>query len=201
MAPNERASADILISIPDDDRLLGKKYQVMLWSHTLPREGSFLAYGLKSRIIFTTDTVKVSNTEAITSSDATVDFTLSPEEIFLENVELGKVYDVEERAGSILKIANPSDREQAFKLQSRTVGNSVATLTREYNDAPDASYLSFSESEFILPPKGTKLIRMYLNFPPKKEFSGQKYMFVIHAYTTDEKIIASVHSRLHASIR
>ena len=196
LGPNEKASSDIIISIPDDDRYLGKKYQVMIWSHTVGGKAMFLAYGLKSRIILTTDTVKADDGEAITSSDATVNFRLSPQEMFLDDVELGKVYDVEERAGLILKIANPGDREQVFKLQSRTVANSVATLTKEYNDAPDATYLSFSESEFVLPPNGNKL-----NFPPKREYSGNRYMFIIHAYSAGEKITTGVYSRLYASIR
>ena len=203
LGPAEKASSDIVLSIPDDDQYLGKKYQVTIWSHTLGGSGSgmFLAYGLKTRIIFTTDTVKAAKSEVVTSSDASVDFTLKPEEVFLDNVELGKIYDVEEKTGLVLKITNPSEREQTFMLQSRTVGNSVATLTSEYQDTPDASYLKFSESEFVLPPKGTKSINMYLEFAPKAKYSGKRYMFVIHAYTVNEKVTTGVYSRLYASIR
>jgi hypothetical protein len=203
LAPNEKASSDIIVSIPDDDQYRGKKYQVTIWSHTLGGSGSgmFLAYGLKTRIIFTTDTVRATQNEVVTSSDASVDFTLKPEEIFLDNVKLGKVYDVEKNRGLVLTITNPSEHEQTFNLQSLTVGNSVATLTKEYEDTPDASYLKFSENTFVLPPKGTKTIKMYLKFPPQKEYSGKKYMFVIHAFTLDEKVTTGVYSRLYASIR
>ena len=81
------------------------------------------------------------------------------------------------------------------------MGNSVATLTKDYQDTPDASYLKFSESRFVLPPAGTKTIKMYLRFPPGKEHSGKKYMFVIHAFTVDEKVTTGVYSRLYASIK
>jgi hypothetical protein len=203
LGPDEKATSDIIISIPDDDQYLGKKYQVTIWSHTLGGSGSgmFLAYGLKTRIIFTTDTVKATKSEVVTSSEASVNFTLKPEEILLENVELGRIYDVERNTGLVLKITNPGEREQTFELQSLTVGNSVATLTKEYEDAPDASYLTFSESRFVLPPKATKTIKMYLKFPPEKEYSGKKYMFVIHAFTLDEKVTTGVYSRLYASIK
>jgi len=77
----------------------------------------------------------------------------------------------------------------------------VAILTKEYQDAPDASYLKFSESRFILSPAGTKTIMMYLRFPPGKEHSGKKYMFVINAFTVDEKVTTGVYSRLSASIK
>lgn len=199
--PDEKATSDITISIPDDDQYLGKKYQVTIWSRTLGGKGAgmFLAFGLKSRIIFTTDTVKATEGEVVTASDASVSFTLKPEEIFLDSVELGKIYDVEKKTGLVLKIANPGEHERTFKLQSLTVGNSVATLTKGYQDTPDASYLTFSESEFVVPPKGTKTIKMYLEFPPEKEYSGKKYMFVIHALTVDEKVTTGVYSRLYAS--
>jgi len=201
--PNEKASSDIMISIPDDHQYLGKKYQVIIWSHTLGHSGGgmFLAYGLKTRVIFTTDTVRATKSQVVTSSDASVNFRLKPEEIFLENVELGKIYDVEQNTGLVLKITNPGKQKQTFKLQSLTVGNSVATLTKEYEDAPDASYLKFSENRFVLPPNGTKRIKMYLRFPPEDEFSGKRYMFVIHAFTVDEKVTTGVYSRLYASIK
>ncbi len=201
--PDEKAISDIIISIPEDDQYLGKKYQVTIWSHTLGGKGTgmFLAFGLKTRIIFTTDTVRATKDQVITASDASVNFTLKPEEIFLDNVELGKIYDLEKKTGLVLKITNPSKHEQTFELQSLTVGNSATTLTKEYQDVPDASYLKFSESRFVLPPGSTKTIKMFLEFPPKKEYSGKKYMFVIHALTVDQKVTTGVYSRLYASIK
>jgi hypothetical protein len=200
---NEKAVSEIILSIPDDERQLGKKYQVTIWSHTLGGEGSgmFLAYGLKSRLIFTTDSVKATREEVITASDASVNFALKPEEIHLEGVEPGKVYDVDKRAGLVLQITNPSQREQTFELHSLTVSNSVVSLTREYRDAPDASYLKFSESRFVLSPGAAKTVKMYLEFPPDEEYSGQKYMFIIHAVSVDQKVTTGVYSRLYASVK
>ncbi len=203
LAPNEKASSDIIVSIPEEDQYLGKKYQVTIWSHTLGGSsgGMFLAYGLKTRIIFTTDTVKAAISEVITSSDANVNFLLKPEEIFVDNVKLGKIYDIEKKKGLVLKITNPSEHERTFMLQSLTVGNSLATLTKEYEDTPDASYLKFSENSFAVPPKGTKTIKMYLEFPPQNEYSGKKYMFVIHAFILDQKVSTGVYSRLYALVK
>jgi len=145
LEPNEAAASDIIISIPDDDMYLGQKYQVNIWSHTVGLKTGFLAYGLRTRLIFTIDSVRADEGENITASDASVEFSLQPEELHLEGVVSGKSYDLEEEAGLVLTISNPSDQKQTLKLQSRTVANSLATLTKEYNDAPDASYLQFSE--------------------------------------------------------
>ncbi|MEW5995024.1 MAG: hypothetical protein AB1744_11600, partial [Candidatus Zixiibacteriota bacterium] len=159
------------------------------------------AYGLKTRIIFTPDTVRADEDEVVTSSGASVDFALEPQEILLDDVELGAICDVEEKTGIVLKVTNSGEREQTFKLQSHTVGGSLASLPDEYDDTPDASYLRFSESEFALPPNGTKSVRMYLEFPSRPEYSGKRYMFVIHALTVDEHVTTGVYSRLYASTR
>ena len=203
LGPDEKATSDIILSIPEDDKYLGEKYQVTIWSHTLGGKGTgmFLAYGLKTRIIFTTDTVKATKSEVVTSSEASANFTLKPEEIFLDNVEIGKIYDVDKQAGLALRITNPSEHEQTFMLQSLTVGNSAATLTQGYEDAPRASYLRFSENNFVVPPGGAKTIKMYLEFPAEEDYSGKRYMFVIHALTVDEKVTTGVYSRLYASIK
>ncbi len=201
LAPNQNAISDLVISIPDDDQFLGKKYQVNIWSHTLGGGSMNVAVGLKSRIIFTTDTVKADIDQLSTRSNTSVDFTVIPGEIYLVNVPLGKNYDIGEEAGIILTVTNRGEREQAFSLQSRTVANSSATLTGDYIDTPDAAFLSFEKSEFTLPPKGTTTINMYLKFPAKKEHIGKQYMFIIRVYTLGEKVTTGVYSRLYASIQ
>jgi hypothetical protein len=46
--PNEAATTDVLISIPEDKLHLGKKYQVFIWSHTT---GGTIGIGLKSKLL------------------------------------------------------------------------------------------------------------------------------------------------------
>lgn len=201
VGPNQNAISDIVISIPDDDQYLGKKYQVIIWSHTLGGGLMNVAVGLKSRIIFTTDTIKADIDQLSTRSTASVDFTMTPGEIYLDNVPLGKRYDIGKEAGITLTVTNNGEREQVFELESRTVGNSSATLTAGYSDTPDAALLSFSEIEFTLPPKGTTTANMYLEFPAKEEYAGKKFMFIIRVHTVGDMVNTGVYSRLYASIQ
>jgi hypothetical protein len=53
LAPGQMGVADVCISVPPDSTLRGRKFQVMLWSRTIPRPGDFIACGLKSRVLFT----------------------------------------------------------------------------------------------------------------------------------------------------
>jgi hypothetical protein len=203
LGPNEIALSDITLSIPDENRYLGKKYQVTIWSHTVALAGRALSLGLglKSRIIFTTDTARAPANEIVKSSDASVELTLNPEKMFLDDVEPGTVYDPEARKGSVLTVSNHSGHGQLLRLRGLTVSNSATTLTKGYEDAPDASFLRFSEDEFVLPPFGTKEVQVFLDFPQRTEYCGKRFMFVIHAFVVGEKVSAGVYSRVYASIK
>jgi len=54
LAPEQMGISDVFIQIPNDTALTGRKFQVMLWSRTIPGPGVLIACGLKSRIIFST---------------------------------------------------------------------------------------------------------------------------------------------------
>ena len=47
LPPKTEISTDVIISIPDEERYKGKRYQVYIWSHTT---GS-IAIGLKSKLL------------------------------------------------------------------------------------------------------------------------------------------------------
>lgn len=201
LSPGEKAVSDIIISIPDDAKYFGKKYQAMIWSHTVGGKGFVLAYGLKTGVIFNIDTIRQAEEDTTTFTKANLSFNLTPEEIYLENVEAGKVYDVGKRNRLTLKIVNSSDQKTTYKLKSLNAKNSCVAITKDYEDAPDASFLKFSEEEFTVLPYGTKEIKMYLDFPQKKEYRGRKYMFVIYASIPDQKVVAGVYSRLYALVK
>ena len=48
-------------------------------------------------------------------------------------------------------------------------------------------------SRFVLPPGVTKTIKIYLEFPLDKQYSGNKYMFVLHALAADEEVTSGVY--------
>lgn len=201
LSPQKKAVSDIIIYIPDNEEYFGKKYQAMIWSHTVGEKGLVLAYGLKSRVIFTVDKSREVNENKTGSLKANLNFSLKPEEIHLENIEVGKAYDVEKITGRILRITNSSDQKATYQLKSLAVKNSSTTLTEDYEDTPDPSFLKFSQEEFTVPPHKTKEVKMYLNFPEGEEYRGKKYMFVIYASVPDQNVVAGVYSRLYASVR
>src|SRR6185503_5788366 len=94
-APKEMKSAELILEIPDDESLFGRKFQAMFWSHTLPRAGELLAYGLKSRVIFTIDT---SREDEGVKHEGDLSLTLQPSQIDIRRATAGKVYRLEDAA-------------------------------------------------------------------------------------------------------
>jgi len=55
LSPGQEAVSQVSLLIPPKGKYYGKKYQVYLWSHTIPQEtGMSLALGLKSRFLLQT---------------------------------------------------------------------------------------------------------------------------------------------------
>jgi hypothetical protein len=197
------AVARITLAIPDDPALMGRTYQFMIWSHSLadPGAGMTLAYGLKSRIIFGIDTVRANAEDAVIRSDADAGLSLSPYDIRLADVPVGEAWDVAREAGIFLKVENPGPRERTVRLSSRTAQSCGEAVTEGYEDAPDPSFLTFSEDELVIPSGEAKRVRMYLDFAPDRRFEDRQYMFIIQARTVGERVTAGVYSRLYASMQ
>jgi hypothetical protein len=199
----QEAISDIVISIPDEEQYLGKRYQFMIWSHTVPGSegGMFLATGLKSRIIFTTDTIRadLSAGSAVPSGNAA--FAVLPAELHLYQVPVGTRYDVHMNTGTALLIKNPTDDELTLKLYSKTVGGSLASLEPGWEDTPDAGYLTFDENEVRIPPRAVRAVNPYLHVPGEAGLQGKKLMFLIHVCDETRQVITGVYVRVFAALK
>jgi hypothetical protein len=197
MEPQGTAAADIVITIPDDDQYLGRKFQVMVWSHTVG--SSFIQLGLKSRIIFTVDSARADPSEVVSSAGTGLNLGVEPAVISVEGVKLGTTWDLEQESGTVLRVTNRGEQQRTITLQSLTVESSVASLTEGFQDAPDPSFLRFSQSQLTIGAGETELVRMSLAFPSMPKYQSKRYMFIIYAYSEAGKVTSGVYSRLYVS--
>lgn len=176
--PKEQGTTDIVFNIPNDEKLLGKKFDAIIYPYTY--EG-ILKIGVNSHILFTIDTVKTPyvvypDTKTFKDKNA---FDLSPMAMQVKDIPLGKTVDLKKHDGTILKITNTTDQKVKFFMNTIKVKNSAATLKKEYEDTPDPLILSFSEEVLTIDPKQAKEVGLYLTFPNDKKYAGKNYMFVI----------------------
>ena len=177
--PKGKAETDVFISIPDDERYLGGKYHVWIWSHTV---GGMIGLGLKSRLLFTISPGEAEPAEKERDREVggNLNFDVEPKEIYLHNIEIGKIYNVEKETGITLNVINPNDQEYIYKVRSIRVADSLLELKEGYEDCPESSFLGFSKTEFTVPARGGEKVQMFVSFPNDRTYAGRKYMFVIH---------------------
>ncbi|MFQ5868093.1 MAG: hypothetical protein ACE5IT_08930, partial [bacterium] len=109
--PGQSAIADVLITIPDDDKYLGKRYQVNIWSHTIGKR--FINVGLMSRLRITVAKRRMTEEEKMAEARReeiikNIDFQLLPHMTFIDGVGLGKKIDIGKKYKQSLKIVNPN---------------------------------------------------------------------------------------------
>jgi len=167
--PNGAAITDVLISIPDDERLLGRRYQVMIWSHT---EGEgLIACGLKGEVLFAVSSEKSAPRKAIT---------VLPTEIYIADVEPGKVFSLKaEGSGVVLRIFNPLGEAKRVTLKSIPVAGSQVELKAGYAECPEPGYLKVGTAAITLPAHGQGDVDLAVCFPGGAEYRGKQYQFVV----------------------
>ncbi len=195
------AATDIMLSIPNDLKYLGQKFQVMIWSHTMPGQdgGMFLAFGLKSRIIFSIANEVV--TEPINElSGGRAMLQVSPSNIHASYLNLGQEIDLSEQIGEMVIITNTGSETAVGSLTSRAISTSLVELDANYDEPPSGSVLSFSDNRFELLPGESKEVRMYLELPENCDCQGGNYMFIIHASTENTEVVTGAYSRLYVAV-
>jgi len=196
LGPGEDAITDVIISIPDDEKYLGKAYQTYIFSHTVGRPG--VALGLQSRLLFTIAPTREGKVGKPVKPLATLNFEIVPHEIVLQNVPIGKKQSVKELSGKTLRILNPNDEAYMFKLESISLKDSLWKPKEKFEEV-DPSFLTFSKLKFKVKGKSIKEIKLYLNFPRDELYAGKTYIFIIRAEVLEQEIPVSMYSKLYVT--
>lgn len=186
VAPSEYAVTDVIVTIPGDKKYLGRKYQAHIWSHTAGGGKVPVALGLKSRLL-----LEISEKERDVSKEFArrYDFAVFPDEMVLENVKITEVCDIEKTMGKVLEVKNLSRYSHVYQLKSVSAKRTGVRVEDGYTDCPNPDFLTFDKAEFGLERKKKSKVKMYFNFPRKKEYAGKKYVFVVRIRLVQEEFL------------
>jgi len=199
VGPGESAVADVIISIPNDEKYFNKRYQFNIWSHTV-HSGKFIALGVDSRFLFTIANVRADvSEERYMELIGDINFSLLPHRLHINNIKLGKKYDIEKVSGISFKLINPNDREFTYRMTSLNTKKALVQATKGWEDCPDPSFLTFDKSEFTVGANEIKKIRVYLEFPNKKEYKGKEYLFIIYTEVLGQAIPFGVYNNVYVT--
>jgi hypothetical protein len=192
--PSKSAVTDVIVTIPNDKKYLGKKYQAYIWSHTVGKGNLPIALGLKSKLL-----LEISEQERDLSREfgGKFDFAIFPDEIVLENVSLGKVCDIKKMLGKVLEVKNSSHYPHIYEVKSISAKRAGVEIKNGYEDCPDPDFLTFDKSKFDLKGKKKAKIKMYFNFPKREECAGKKYVFIIRIRLLEEEFLLNRYLKIY----
>ncbi len=196
LEPSKYAMTDVIVTVPNDKKYLGKKYQVNIWSQTVGGGQLPIALGLKSRLLLETSEKERDLSKEFGES---FDFAVFPDEVSLENLKLGEVCDVRKVFGKLLRVKNRSHYPHMYEIRSVSPKIAAVRVKNGYEDCPDPELLTFDKSKFELKGKKKARVGIYLNFPKREEYAGKKYLFAIRIRLLEEEFLLNRYVKLYVT--
>ena len=197
LKPQETQAAHMELAIPDDRALLGRRFQVTFWTHTLPHDGELLAYGLKSRIIFS---IAPTADSADTPQTGDLSLALQPADVRLDGVAAGKTLRLENLPRP-LTVRNTSNHRMAVELRAVSCRDAGATMRPDESELLSVSQVRIEPDSLILGPGEMRTITGTMTMGSKKLTRGSNLVCIISAAVTGEPVRTQIYSRLYAHAR
>jgi hypothetical protein len=177
----ETALTDVIIKIPNDPSLYGKKFQASIYSRTVGK--GTIQLGVWSHLQMTI--AQSAETQSKIEENrkhgfvGSMDYTLLPDRIVILNCPLGRTLDVRKEIKKTIMIANSGDQPIDLRLRVIPLGDSPVTLQSGYTEAPNLSWLHLKSETYHVDGASFEDPGFTLAIPDKPEYHGKKYMFVI----------------------
>jgi hypothetical protein len=187
----ESAYTDVIIKIPNDPALYGKKFQASIYSRSVGK--GFLHVGVWSHILFTI----VSSPEVQIEQEksrkhgfvGSMDYTLLPDKLVVENVPLGRKIDIAKEVKRTIKIANSGSEPIRLRVKVVPVGDTPIGLQAGFEEAKDVSWLKLSSDTFTVDPNTFVDPGLVLHLPNDPTLRSKKIMFAIKVDPADSDMV------------
>ena len=203
--PNHEGVSDIRISIPNDPKLLGRRFETHIWSHTMPSLHGMYGAGLGSILLLEISSVPPSEDELkkkfVDRKLANMDFTLFPTQGLAEDVPLGKDFDLKKESKVSIKLVNPNDAKLTFRIRSIPFWESLMTLPDGFEAGPQYSWVKPAAEMVAVEGNSIKDTALILHIPDEDALKGKAYAFVISVEVLEQEISARVFYELMVKTR
>jgi hypothetical protein len=203
VAPNREAVTDVVITIPNDPALLGRRFEADIWSHTTRSRGGF-GTGIVSKLLLHIDSTPPTQEELkkkyVDERLANLDFTVLPSEADLGVVPVGKELDLRKDRKVTVKLINPNDRALNFQVRSIPVWESLISPPDGYEGAANPQWLKPEKDVVKIAGNSIGDVSFKLNVPESAKVRGKKLLFIVSFEVLEHKIPTHVYYRLRATM-
>ena len=197
--PNHEAVTDVIVSIPNDVKLLGRRFEADIWSRTQSKRGVF-AVGMQSRLLIQVDSTPPTEEELknkyVNRRLANLDFTLYPTIGTAELVPLGIDYDLKKERKLSIKLINPNDVKLNFRIRSVPNWEALLSIPKGYEEAYDPHWLKPASEIVAIEGNSIKETGLILNIPDEERTRGKSFLFPVSVEILEQEIPARVYYKL-----
>lgn len=203
VAPNREVATDLIITIPNDPSLLGRRFEAHIWSHTKSLRGAF-GVGIESRLMLEIDSTPPTEEELkakfVDERVANLDFTVLPSESNVGQIELGRKIDLRKERKVSIKMINPNERALNFRVRSIPVWESLIRPPEGYEAAYNPQWLKPEHD--VLKVEGNTIAEenLTLDVPDEPRVRGKNFLFIVSIEILEQKIPTHVYYRLRATM-
>ena len=202
--PSHEAVTDVVLSIPNDKALLGRKFEADLWSRTQSKAGMF-GVGMQSRLLFHVSSALPTDEELkakfVDRKLANLDFTLLPMSGKADDVPVGKEQDLKALSKISIKLINPNDAKLTFRIRSLPNFEALLTVPSGYEEAPDPKWLRAASEIVKVDSNSIKETALLLNVPDEPRYRGKAYFFPVSVEILEQEIPARAYYKLMVRTR
>lgn len=199
LEPNREAVSDVIISIPNDPALLGRRFQADIWSHTLGARA--ILVGIRSNLLLHIDSTPPTEDELkkkfVDETVANLDFTVMPVSAGVRDVPFGRETDLRKERKLSIKIVNPNDRPVNFRVRSIPVWESMILPPTGYDAADDPKWLKPEKEVLTLEANSIADTSLRLDMPPADQVrAGKRLFFIVSFEVLEQRIPTRLYYRL-----
>ena len=199
IGPSREAATDILITVPNDPALLGKRFQVDIWSRTRDPL-SPVAVGLQSHLLLQIDSTPSTEEELkakyVDEAVANLDFTVLPMSTDIGEVPVGRAVDLRKERKLALKLVNPNDRALNFRIRALPIWESLIMPPAGTLAALDAGWLKPAKDVIKVGGSSIGEVGLTLRIPDEEATRGKRFLLLLSIEVLEQKIPTRVYSKL-----
>ncbi len=195
--PGMDGVTDVVISVPNDPKLLGRRFIAYLWSES--QNKGFLGVGLKSRLLISISSQKPTAEELkkkfVQKRVANLNFSFAPMEALADNVPVGKKIKLKNFRADI-KLSNPNDSSYHFRVIPVGIWETSIDAPSGFQAAPDPKWLRVPKETFKAEGFTFTPLNLELKIPDKPEYRGKAFMLLVRAEILEQDIPAYAYGKI-----
>lgn len=176
LAPGQTGFAQVIVQVPADAQYDKRHFHTKIWA-TTEDNPYIVAAGVVSQLKFSTGVgPETLRKQKVQQAMMTLDFDITPQALYLDNLQAGAAYDFEKLKVRPLKVTNRSETE--LRLGFVSIPWEDRFPLGDYEKA-DPAWMTFKSTQMAIAPDTISAIQPVIRIPNDPKLYGKKLAFLV----------------------